>query len=300
MALAAILATVDPKPILAHIIHDLRPAEQTSLDCDAVYALAMKLGCQSIHQSIHIKSIPGNQEHNARTARYSTLAKIAQEHDVRFIATGHHADDQLETMLMNLSRGAGVRGLGGINETRIFNQATIIRPMLSITHQDAIDLCNELGIKFTHDHTNDDHSFTRNRLRHTLLPILRDFDPNIAQRASTSADSCRSTIEALRALVERSLWTLANIDHDTVTWNRTDLQDEPRAALVELMWMSIDHLCQGVGSDRVNNTSLNDVVCAVTDSSTEPRSCRLGPIVVEVTARTVVTRAFGSQHGDQQ
>lgn len=300
MALAAILASVDPKPIIAHVVHDLRPRDMTSLDRDAVISLADDLGCESIHESIHTKSLPGNQEHNARTARYETLARIAQGYGIKFAATGHHADDQLETMLMNLSRGAGMRGLGGINDSRQFQGIKIIRPMLGITHQDAIDLCYELELKFTHDHTNDDHSLTRNRLRHTIIPILREFDPDIARRASTSSDSCRSTINALRVMVERSLWKLGSFDPESISWSRTDLQDQPDAALVELMWMSMDHLCKGIGSDRVNNSSLNDVVRALTDSSTEPRSCRLGPIVVEVTARTVVTRACAHQHGEKQ
>lgn len=298
MALAAILASVDPKPIIVHVVHDLRPTDMTVRDRDAVISFAAELGCECIHQSIHTKSLPGNQEHNARTARYDTLAQIALDQGIEFVATGHHADDQLETMLMNLSRGAGMRGLAGINDTRSFQGTTIIRPMLGITHQDAIDLCHELEINFTHDHSNDDLSLTRNRLRHTILPALREFDPDIAQRASTSSDSCRSTINALSILVERLLWSLGKLDPDEITWSRTDLETQPCAALVELMWMSINHLCKGIGSDRVNNASLNDVVRAITDSSTEPRSCRLGPIVVEVTARTVVTRACAPQHGE--
>lgn len=300
MALVAILASVDPKPIIAHVVHDLRPADMTSRDRDIVISLAAELRCECIHQSIYTKALLGNQEHNARTARYNTLARIAQDLGIEFIATGHHADDQLETMLMNLSRGAGMRGLAGINDTRSFQGTTIIRPMLGITHQDAIELCHELEINFTHDHSNDDHSLTRNRLRHTILPALREFDPDIAQRASTSSDSCRSTIYALRIMVERLLWNLGKLDPETITWSRTDLQNQPDASLVELMWMSIDHLCNGIGSDRVNNASLNDVVRAITDSSTEPRSCRLGPIVVEVTARTVVTRACAPEHGEKK
>ena len=291
MALAAILALVTPKPTLAHIIHDLRPPKLTILDRDAVAKLAKDLGCQFIEQSIHIKDQPGNIEHNARTARYDALATIAKEHNLDYIATGHHADDQLETMLMNLSRGAGPRGLAGIQDRRPFQGITIIRPMLCITHQDALDLCALANINYTHDHTNDDLSLTRNRLRHQLLPVLRQFDFEIATRASTTADSCRSTVHALGQLVKAHLWTTATIEPNTITFTRKDLRNQPPAALHELLHLSIDHL-QTQGHDRLTNQTLQDTIDAITDSSTDPRTCRLGPIVVAVTANQITISPF--------
>ncbi len=286
MALAAILALVTPKPTLAHIIHDLRPPKLTALDRDAVANLANDLGCQFIEQSIHIKDQPGNTEHNARNARYNALATIAKDQGLGYIATGHHAGDQLETMLMNLSRGAGPRGLAGIHDRRPFQGITIIRPMLTITHQAAIDLCTQFNIPFTHDHTNDDQSLTRNAIRHQVLPVLRQFDPEIATKASTAADSCRSTVHALRQLVKAHLWPTGTIEPNTITFARNDLRNQPPAALYELLHLCIDHL-QTQGHDRLTNQTLQDTIVAITDSSTDPRTCQLGPIVVAVTANQI-------------
>ncbi|MBO6514409.1 MAG: tRNA lysidine(34) synthetase TilS [Phycisphaerales bacterium] len=297
MALAAILASVDPKPLIVHITHDLRSPDLTSLDRDAVAELADTLGCEFVHDAIQTRDLPGNQEQNARNARYDKLAQIAIEHSVRFIATGHHADDQLESMIMNLARGAGPRGLSGIQDTRVYRNTTIIRPMLGITHDDAVDLCHEIGIRFTHDHTNDDCSLTRNRLRHEVIPVLKEFRPEIASRASVASDGCRATMDALRYFVRKHLWNLGDFQQSTLSWKRDALRDQPDAALVELLRLSIEHLCDGSGFDRLNNASLHDVVRCVTDSSTEPRSCRLGPIVVKITARAVVISPYESSLG---
>lgn len=292
MVLAAILALVSPKPTLAHIIHDLRPPEVTRLDRDAVAKLATDLGCTFIERSIHIKDQPGNTEHNARTARYQTLAEIAKDHGLSYIATGHHADDQLETMLMNLSRGAGPRGLAGIHDTRPFQGITIIRPMLCITHQDAIDICDLAKIRYTHDHTNDDHSLTRNRIRHQLLPKLRAFDPELATRASTSADSIRGMANALDQMVLDHIWPRATHQEQTVSWTRASLQTQPDSAIYVILRQCVMHLTQGSGLDQITNQAITDITRVITDSSTEPRSCRLGPIVVAVTANQITMTPF--------
>tara|TARA_R110002096_G_scaffold173781_7_gene348804 strand:+ start:203874 stop:204941 length:1068 start_codon:yes stop_codon:yes gene_type:complete len=290
-ALAAILALVTPKPLIAHIIHDLRSDELTTRDRDAVATIAKRLGCEFIEQPIHIKDHQGNTEHNARTARYDALARIANEHNIRYIATGHHADDQLETMLMNLSRGAGPRGLAGIHDSRSFQGITIIRPMLTITHDNAIEVCNLAGLDPVHDHTNDDESLTRNRIRHQLLPVLRELDPDIASRASTTADSCRSTVQALRQLVEQYLWTLATIQKDAVVFTRDQLRNQPDAALFEIFLLAINHLSPDSGHDRLTNQSILDATRVIKDSSTEPRTCRLGPIVLSITANQIIITA---------
>jgi len=291
MALAAILALVEPKPVIAHIIHDLRPPKLTTFDRDTVSTLAKDLCCEFVERSIHIASQSGNTEHNARIARYETLAEIAREHNLGYIATGHHADDQLETMLMNLSRGAGPRGLAGIHDSRLFQGITIIRPMLCITHQEALDLCTLAGIHFAHDNTNDDESLTRNRIRHQLLPALRQVDPEIATKASTAADSCRSTVHALRELVKLHIWPLATTYQDTITFTRDQLRNKPDAAIVELFHISIDYL-RAAGHDRLTNQAIRDAIRAITDSSTDPRTCRLGPIVITVTANQVTMTPF--------
>jgi len=291
MALAAILALVTPKPTIAHIIHDLRPSKVTGLDRDAVAALARDFNCVFVERSIHIAGQSGNTEHNARTARYEALAQIAQEQNLDYIATGHHADDQLETMLMNLSRGAGPRGLAGIQDSRVFKGVTIIRPMLCITHQEALDFCSLANIRFTYDQTNDDESFTRNRLRHRLLPVLRQLDPEIATKASMAADSCRSTVYALRELVKFHIWPLATTNKGSIVFTRDQLRSQPDAALVELFHLSIDHF-KVVGRDCLTQQGIYDSIRAITDSSTEPRTCRLGPIVITVTANQIMITPF--------
>ncbi len=286
-ALSAILSLVDPKPILVHIEHDLRDPELTKRDRDACERIADQLGCPFLDQAIQIKDQIGNDEANARHARYHAIIEIAQQQGIAYLATGHHADDQLETMLMNISRGCGVRGLAGIHNSREVDGITIIRPMLVMTHEEAVSICDRLGLAYVHDHTNDDESMTRNAIRHQLLPAMRALNPEFASRASSSASSCRSTLEALRHLVREHLWTLATLTEYSVEFERCMLDEQSEAAVVEVVYLALEQLVQSSGLDRLNQHTLESAVRMIKDSSTERRASRVGPIVLEVHASRV-------------
>lgn len=295
-ALSAILSLVDPKPILVHIEHDLRDPEQTKRDRDACERIADQLGCPFLDRAIRIKDQIGNDEANARHARYQALIKIAQQQGIAYLATGHHADDQLETMLMNISRGCGVRGLAGIHDSREEGGIKIIRPMLVITRDEAVSICNRLGLAYAHDHTNDDESMTRNAIRHQLLPAMRLLNPEFASRASSSASSCRSTLEALRHLVREHLWTLATLTEYSVEFERCMLDEQSDAAVVEVVYLAVEHLVESTGLDRLNQHTLESAVRTIKDSSTERRQSRVGPIVLEVHGSSV---RFMKADGDE-
>ena len=290
-ALSAILATVTPKPILAHIVHDLRDASLAAIDRDAAAQIASDLGCVFHEQSIQIKSLPGNAEHNARQARYTALCDIAHQESVQYIATGHHAEDQLETVLMNISRGCGAHGLAGIHDSRLVNGCTVVRPMLGVQRAELIQICRTAGLAWVHDHTNDDLSMTRNKVRHQLLPEILAFDPEFAARANQSADAVRSMVQAMDQLVSDHVWTLGTILPDSLEWSRQSLRRQADASLYVLLRQCALHLNRGNsqvnGLDSMTKSSVESSICAITDSSTEPRVCRVGPIVVSVQANSV-------------
>jgi tRNA(Ile)-lysidine synthase len=287
-ALSVILSLIDPKPVLVHIVHDLRSPDHTSADEAACEQIAKQLGCSYLTRSIQIKDQIGNNEANARRVRYQALVEIAQQEGVDYIATGHHADDQLETMLMNISRGCGVRGLAGIHDTRDLNGINLIRPMLVITHEEAVSICIRCGLEYVHDHTNDDESMTRNAIRHQLLPAMRDIDPEYASRATNSASSCRSTIQALQHLVKEHLWGLATLTEYSVEFERSMFSGQSDAAIVEVLFLAMEHLVSSSGLDRLNQQTLDSAVRVIKDSSTERRLCRVGPIVIEAHASKLI------------
>ena len=97
--------------VVAHIVHDMRPPCESATDRDAVDELCHALGVPMFVE--HVSAGPGNVEGSLRDGRYEALCEIAVNNDAPFVASGHHADDQLESMLMAVIRGAGPRGLSG-------------------------------------------------------------------------------------------------------------------------------------------------------------------------------------------
>lgn len=187
-ALALALSTVNPKPVLAHIRHDMRSDAEADADLAAARRLAVHLDLDFETADIAVAGGSGNVEANARSARYAALAEIASRRGLAHVATGHHADDQLETLLMRLARGSGPRGLRGILDARQLSAGvTLVRPMLAIGRTDAETLCRDVGWTWAEDRTNADRSRLRAAIRHQVIPSLRDAAPAAARSANRVA-----------------------------------------------------------------------------------------------------------------
>lgn len=154
-------------------------------------------------------------EEAARNLRYDFLAGIASENKCVAVATGHTADDQAETVLLHIIRGSGLHGLAAMAPSarlpvRSSNAPRLVRPLLSLSRADTERCCREAGVDPLEDTTNRSRVHLRNRVRHELLPLLRQYNPSIEQalvRLSTAASADIETIEhmALAPLVEAQL-----------------------------------------------------------------------------------------------
>lgn len=122
-------------------------------------------------------------EEAARELRYEFLYHAAAESGCDLIATGHHAGDNAETVLMNLIRGCGLNGLSGIPEQR----GILVRPILSATRREIDDYLSGCGIPHVEDETNFDQCFTRNRIRHQLIPLLESLNPQAVRHIADAA-----------------------------------------------------------------------------------------------------------------
>jgi tRNA(Ile)-lysidine synthase len=109
-----------------------------------------------------------NLEAEAREARYSILTNYCKNNNIKYLLTAHHANDQIETFLMNLSRGSGIDGLSSVAEIAEINDIKIIRPMLEIYKKDLENYANLHKLNYVFDESNDDVKFQRNRLRKIL------------------------------------------------------------------------------------------------------------------------------------
>ena len=132
-------------------------------------------------------------EEAGRTLRYRFLGQAALEAGCPLIATGHHAGDNAETVLMNLIRGCGLKGLAGIPERR----DNIVRPMLEVSRGEIEAYLKEHGVPHVEDETNDDVNYTRNKVRHQLLPLLEELNPQAAAHIAAAARRLREDEEEL-------------------------------------------------------------------------------------------------------
>jgi tRNA(Ile)-lysidine synthase len=120
--------------------------------------------------------------------RYDFLARVAREAGAGWVATAHTLDDQAETVLHRLIRGTGLRGLRGIAANRELTPGVrLLRPMLTVSRAEVIAYLRAIGQPWREDATNLDVALTRNRIRHELLPLLRTFNPEIAEALGRTA-----------------------------------------------------------------------------------------------------------------
>lgn len=192
--------------LVAHFNHQLR-GDDSDADERFVADLASKLDLPFIagradvreHATSHKLSV----EHAARELRYQWLLDVAHEQRFNAIATAHNSDDQVETVLMKFLRGAGTRGLAGIHPVLLDGIPTV-RPLLETARAEIEHYLRERNQPWREDHTNQDTQFTRNRIRHELLPLLeRDYNPNLRQLLAETAEVAQSEEDFWQAAVGR-------------------------------------------------------------------------------------------------
>lgn len=145
-------------------------------------------------------------EEAARRCRYDFLAKTAAEQGGTALAVAHTADDQAETILHHLLRGTGLGGLSGMPAVRDQNGIRLIRPLLTVSRAQVIDFLTGLEQPFLDDETNRDERYTRNRIRHQLLPLLEDqFNPQITRVLSRLGEQARAAQELIDDFAETLL-----------------------------------------------------------------------------------------------
>src|SRR5262249_52589585 len=170
-----------------------------------------------------------NLESAARRVRYEFLERVTRGTGAAWAATAHTLDDQAETVLHRLIRGTGLRGLRGIAEQRnLAPGIALLRPMLTVCRAEVIAYLREIGQDWREDATNRNPAFTRNRIRHELLPLLKTFNPAIADvlgRLAAQAEEVFGEVEeAALSLLARAELTRAGAVciFDSATLSKAD------------------------------------------------------------------------------
>jgi len=175
--------------VIGHVNHCLRGAESDA-DETFVRRFGQSLGVPVISQRVDVKAYAAEHKLSIETAgrvlRLQTLAQMADQNGCGCIATAHHKDDLAETMIHRLMRGTGFRGLCGIWPVSEVYGAEFVRPMLGVRRDEIIQYCKDNSIQWRQDASNENTAFTRNRIRHRLLPVLKDESDVIVDKLENS------------------------------------------------------------------------------------------------------------------
>ncbi len=171
--------------VVAHFNHKLRPSADD--EAEFVQKIAHERGLKFLlgegGVSKRVEQEGESLEEAARYKRYRFLFKSAESMGAQAVVVGHSADDQVETVLMHLLRGAGIDGLSGMNFRILPNEWSadipLLRPLLSTWRSEILDYCHERGLAPIFDDSNEDTTLYRNRLRHELIPYLETYNPAV-------------------------------------------------------------------------------------------------------------------------
>ena len=292
LAIALAAAVGEPRAlfVVGHIVHDLRPEGEALADRDAACGLAERLGLPFAEARIRARDEGGNLEASARRLRYRALAALAETDACGYIATAHHADDQLETLLMAILRGAGPAGLRGVRpERRLSRDASLIRPALGAQREDLRRLCRAMHWEWREDQTNSDVERLRAAVRHRVLPDLKELRPGVELRAARTARLMGEASDLIAARAH-DLIAAGQITAGEIRIPRASLRGESEVVLGEVLRRAAVRVRGERGQDRLGGAVLDAMTAAVQDGQTGPRTFRTRNLEVEVSARTVVLR----------
>ena len=267
---------------VAHLNHKLR-GEASYQDAAFIVQLADSWGLPVTIGEIDVPALARQEgrslEDAARTARYRFLRDVAQG---RLIAVAHHADDQVETLLLHWLRGEGLAGMVGM----LPRQQDIIRPLLGVTHAETVAYCSQHALVPLEDTSNRDPRFLRNRVRHELLPQLESMNPGIRATLLRNAEVAHVDVAWIEAQVER-YWPAVVLaeQEERITLDSAALLTLPLSLQRHLLRRVTARLCAGQSPLELRHYLLIEELLRREITGTEE-------VTLQLPAQLQVTRNF--------
>ena len=236
------LTELSPRLVVAHLNHQLRGAES---DGDELFcrSLAERYGLPFRSRSLDVAALARRQglnlEDAGRRARMEFLDEVARRFRATAIALAHHADDQAETVLMRLVRGSGMTGLRGMS-FRGPNKR--IRPLLNSSRGEIEAYLRARGLEHREDASNRDTAFLRNRIRHELLPLLKQYNPAIGERLVSTAALLADEDDLLEGITAEMEARACHFSGTSVSCSLEQLAEESPALRRRLVRRLLAHL----------------------------------------------------------
>ena len=211
--------------IVAHVNHGLRPVESEK-EAELVQKEAARLGLPFEYGQFNVKEFQKREglspQDAARRIRFHFFHDLLQKHDAQKIALGHHADDQVETVLLRLIRGSGLQGLKGMLPIR---DGKVIRPLLGVWEEEIQSFAMEKKIPFLSDSSNLKRDYLRNRIRLALIPLMeREYQPNFKEILLRTSNILREEDDYLEKGAEAAYQKVVREERETLSFKFSEYQ----------------------------------------------------------------------------
>ncbi len=232
--LFARLQTAYPIKLRAvYINHGVNPAAANwAVHCEKV---CRELNIELVQRSLSNVDISSSPEDTLRQLRYQILSELLQPGD--FLLTAHHQNDQAETVLLQLLRGAGPKGLAAMPAIKAFAAGWHARPLLNFSREDLVSYAKEHELQWIEDDSNQDTQFTRNFLRHQVMPILTERWPTVTRTLARSALHCAEAQQMIEEMTEQNIADLRGRFPETLSIKKLLELDQNKQSHVLRAWI---------------------------------------------------------------
>ncbi|MFA6917476.1 MAG: tRNA lysidine(34) synthetase TilS [Candidatus Gracilibacteria bacterium] len=280
--LQKLIKTHPVKIIIAHVNHMLRGIE-SNLDEKFIKALA-----KEENHTVHIlkkdigklsKTLGKGLEETGREIRYEFFKELARKNKANYIITAHQADDNLETVIMNLVRGASMKGLSGMKDVeKLSKNLKLLRPLLNISKKQIMDYLKTKKIPFRIDKSNKDTVYRRNFIRHKIIPSLKKLNPNLVD---TVAKNTKHFREIIKLLEEKAVsWLNKNSLNKTFTkFGVKSFRKQPKTLQKEIILRLYEKI---IGNTKDIETPHIDEVLKIINSGLGNKEKRLGKLLFRI------------------
>ncbi len=226
---------------VCNVDHGIRGAESAA-DSLFVKSLAKNMGLKFIGKKINLKKDKAgvySTEERAREERYRFFLKAAKDVGANVLATGHTLDDQAETIMMRIVKGASLKGVIGIPPVMKYEGLKVIRPLIELEKKEIVDYLKKEGIRYREDRTNSEPIYFRNIVRHEILPFLERYNPRLKRALFNLAEHLREDFQ----FIEEARTGAQNIISGAagrVQIKLSDIAVQPRAIQKEILRDSLE------------------------------------------------------------
>ncbi len=259
VVLCHLLNTLNYTISLAHCNFQLR-GKESDLDENFVVKIAQKSSNQIFTKKFKTTSYAEENKLStqiaARELRYAWFKELQKTHNLDYLITAHHADDNLETFLINLTRGSGLNGFTGIPEIN----ETIVRPLLPFSRDEIVQYAKDNKIEWREDASNASTKYTRNKIRHQVIPVLKEINPSLLSSFSKTIENLKESQQIIEDTIKEVSLKITRLEGNTLKINieKINQLSNPKAYLFKILeayhfteWKDVVHLLDAQSGKQV-------------------------------------------------